>query len=74
MKLITAVLHLGEHRLVVVSEGRDGRRRRIKVDWLSKEKTNCPPVYWPESVEAEHDFQESEEDARKCGRALPWRK
>lgn len=71
MKLIFAVLHLRKNKMEVVSEDRTGRRRKVDVSWLSKEKTNSPPVFWPESVEGELDYQDSVEFEKARGRFLP---
>lgn len=71
MKLISTVLHLGQSRMEVIVEDRLGKRRRIAYSWLSKEKTNSPPVFWSDIVEQEVEYQIQKESEIAEGKHIP---
>ena len=60
-KLISAVLYLGQNKLEAVVEDCHGSRRKVNVNWLTKEPTDVPPDHWFEIVLGEVDLQISDE-------------
>lgn len=70
MKLHFAVVHLGKCQMDVVADDRDGHRRMVNIRWLAREKTNTPPVFWPESVEGEHEISIERERDEAAGKVV----
>lgn len=70
MKLHFAVIYLGKSQMDVVADDRNGHRRLVTIRWLSREQTNSPPVFWPDSVEGEHEYQLERERDEEAGRLV----
>jgi hypothetical protein len=72
MKLLFAVLYLGEQKLEATVQDDEGHRRRVTVSWMEQIRTDVPPAHWAESVAGEVDYQRSQEEDEKKGRKLPF--
>ena len=66
------VLHLNQNRMDAVGEDSAGHRRKVEVNWATKDLTNSPPVGWSGMVEEEMRFQQANEAGQASGRRLPW--
>lgn len=69
VKLLFVVLHEKEQRLEVAVEDATGRKRRVEINWRSKELT---PVssHWFSMVEQELKLQDDEAALEATGRVL----
>lgn len=70
MKLQFVVLYKGQSRLDAVVEEDTGKRRRVGVSWLRKEKSDLPPADWLDQVLKEIEFQKSIEKQKADGKWL----
>lgn len=57
VKLINTVLYCGQGFLEATVDDVSGHRRRVKVTWATRDKTDIPPKDWLEMVEKEVQFQ-----------------
>jgi NADH:ubiquinone oxidoreductase subunit len=69
VKLLFVVLHEKEQRLEVAVEDATGRKRRVEINWRSKELTPVPS-HWFSMVEQELKLQDDEAALEATGRVL----
>jgi len=69
IKLLFVVFHEKEQRIEVSVEDRTGRKRRVEINWQSKDPTPLSST-WFQMVEGELDLQDSEAADKAKGRVL----
>jgi hypothetical protein len=69
LKLLAAVFHENKQRVEVFVEDDTGRKRRVELNWLSKDPLPLQ-ADWMKLVEGEIKFQDDEAHNKKIGRVL----
>ncbi len=70
LKLLFVVIHLGKNSMDAVVEAPDGAKRKVKLTWVSKHQTDCPPDNWFDLVLGEVAYSDAEKIGKSKGRVL----